>query len=55
MNGSEAACDLVLIQTSLLFLCKCRLVRITTTRLYEILVDHADFVLQEQPEDYLMV
>ena len=32
MNGSEAVGDLVLIQTSLLFLCKCRLVSITTTR-----------------------
>ena len=30
MNGSEAAGDLVLIQTSLLFLCKCRLVSIAT-------------------------
>ena len=30
MNGSEAAGDLVLIQTSLLFFCKCRLVSITT-------------------------
>ena len=30
--GSKAAGDLVLIQTSLLFLCKCRLVSITTTR-----------------------
>ena len=29
MNGSEAAGDLVLIQTSLLFLCKCRLVNNT--------------------------
>ena len=32
MNGSEAAGDLVLIQSSLLFLCKYRLVSITTTR-----------------------
>ena len=32
MNGSETASDLVLIQTSLLFLCACRLVSITTTR-----------------------
>ena len=31
MNGSEAAGDLVLIQPSLIFLCKCRLVSITTT------------------------
>ena len=29
---ARAAGDLVLIQTSLLFLCKCRLVSITTTR-----------------------
>ena len=32
INGSEAVGDLVLKQTSLLFLCKCRLVSITTTR-----------------------
>ena len=32
MNGSEAAGDFVLIQSSLLFLCKCRLVSITTTQ-----------------------
>ena len=32
MNGSEAAGDFVLIQSSLLFLCKCRLVNITTTQ-----------------------
>ena len=32
MNGSEAAGDFVLIQSSLLFLCKCRLVGITTTQ-----------------------
>ena len=31
IKGSEAAGDFVLIQTSLLFLCKCRLVNITTT------------------------
>ena len=32
MNGSEAAGDFVLIQSSLLFLCKCRLVSIATTQ-----------------------
>ena len=32
MNGSEAAGDFVVIKSSLLFLCKCRLVSITTTQ-----------------------
>ena len=32
MNGSEVASDFVLTQSSLLFLCKCRLVSITTTQ-----------------------
>ena len=31
MNASEAGVDLALIQTSLLFSCKCKLVSITTT------------------------
>ena len=31
MNASEAGADLALIQTSLLFSCKCKLVSITTT------------------------
>ena len=36
MNGSEATGDIVLIQTSLLFLCKCGLVSITHNTIYMI-------------------